>query len=155
MNAVVWNPSDEPTETPPDKAQAGALASRGWPVGLGFALSVIAGAALTQLPVPATVVLVILGLVAVAAFAAGSALGRTSPRTTASSQNPGSAELATQVVPIWQRTVEAARTESERSISGLLESFANVSARLDSALGADAGIAAVEFGAADRMLEHH
>jgi methyl-accepting chemotaxis protein len=63
--------------------------------------------------------------------------------------------LALQVVPVWKRNLEAARTHSERSSEALLESFARVSGHLDHALGSDPMSTALDVGAADELLERH
>lgn len=64
------------------------------------------------------------------------------------------AELPRQVVPVWKRSLDAARDHSEQSMSALLESFSNVSGQLDQAL--DAGTAAnVEPGAMDDLIRKH
>ncbi|HET7865229.1 MAG TPA: methyl-accepting chemotaxis protein [Burkholderiaceae bacterium] len=63
-------------------------------------------------------------------------------------------ELPRQVVPVWKRSLDAARDHSERSMSALLESFSNISGQLDQAL--DAGVGAnVEPGAMDDLIRRH
>jgi methyl-accepting chemotaxis protein len=61
--------------------------------------------------------------------------------------------LPTEVVPIWKRNIVAAKEDSERSMSSLLESFANVSVQLDNALGQNADLGILELGVADRLIE--
>ena len=65
------------------------------------------------------------------------------------------ARLSAQVLPVWQRNVEAARQHSERSSSNLLEAFANVSGHLDQAMGNGAGDGQLDVGAADQLLDRH
>jgi methyl-accepting chemotaxis protein len=64
-------------------------------------------------------------------------------------------EIIQQVVPVWQRNVEAARTHSERSMEALLASFASISTHLDEAVGGSANSPTLEAGAIDRLLENH
>ncbi len=74
-----------------------------------------------------------LGGVAVASALMGWAalrLGRSAARPVQVTAHDAE-ELARHIVPVWQRDVEPARQESERNTSDLLESFANVSSRLD------------------------
>ena len=63
--------------------------------------------------------------------------------------------LARQIVPVWQRNIEAARGHSERSMSQLLESFAVVAGHLDRALADATGGLQLEMGAADQLIERH
>jgi methyl-accepting chemotaxis protein len=60
------------------------------------------------------------------------------------------AQLSSQVVPIWQRSIEAARQESERSTATLLESFAQLSATLDGAVAG--GGASLSLGSVEELL---
>jgi methyl-accepting chemotaxis protein len=64
------------------------------------------------------------------------------------------ADLPRQVVPVWKRSLEAARDHSEQSMSALLESFSNVSGQLDQAIDAGTG-ANVEPGAMDELILKH
>lgn len=64
-------------------------------------------------------------------------------------------EIIQQVVPVWQRNVEAARVHSERSMEALLTSFASVSTHLDEAVGGSANSPVLEAGAIDRLLSDH
>lgn len=66
-----------------------------------------------------------------------------------------SAALSQQVVPVWNRNVEAARQHSEKSMEELLESFARVSQHLDSAVGADSVSLSLELGGPDELIERH
>ena len=68
--------------------------------------------------------------------------------------DPAGADLPRQVVPVWKRSLEAARDHSEQSMSTLLESFSNVSGQLDQAIDAGAG-ANVEPGAMDELIRKH
>jgi methyl-accepting chemotaxis protein len=63
-------------------------------------------------------------------------------------------ELPRQVVPVWKRSLDAARDHSERSMSMLLESFSNISGQLDQAIDAGAGVN-VEPGAMDELIRKH
>ncbi len=63
-------------------------------------------------------------------------------------------ELPRQVVPVWKRSLDAARDHSERSMSTLLESFSNISGQLDQAIDAGAG-ANMEPGAMDDLIRKH
>lgn len=63
-------------------------------------------------------------------------------------------ELPRQVVPVWKRSLDAARDHSERSTSTLLESFSNISGQLDQAIDAGSG-ANVEPGAMDELIRKH
>jgi len=63
-------------------------------------------------------------------------------------------DLPRQVVPVWKRSLDAARDHSERSMSSLLESFSNISGQLDQAIDAGAG-ANVEPGAMDELIRKH
>lgn len=65
------------------------------------------------------------------------------------------AVLAPQVVPVWQRNVEAARLQSERSMEGLLESFSRISMQIDQALGMHGTSPVMELGAIDKVLAQH
>ncbi|MES2888307.1 MAG: methyl-accepting chemotaxis protein, partial [Pseudomonadota bacterium] len=64
-------------------------------------------------------------------------------------------DLPQQVVPVWKRNVLAAREHSEKSMTSLLESFADVSVNLDKALGESADVGLIELGTADRLIEAH
>jgi methyl-accepting chemotaxis protein len=69
---------------------------------------------------------------------------------------PGSdTELTRQVVPVWQRSVEAARTHSEQEAGTLLESFARVSSHLDLAMAGTRDAPLLEIGAVDDLIERH
>lgn len=63
-------------------------------------------------------------------------------------------ELPRQVVPVWKRSLDAARDHSEQSMSALLESFSNISGQLDQAIDAGSG-ANVEPGAMDELILKH
>jgi len=63
--------------------------------------------------------------------------------------------LSQQVVPVWKRNVEAARTHSEKSIEALLESFVRVSSHLDHAVGADKVSMNIEMGGSDELVARH
>lgn len=63
--------------------------------------------------------------------------------------------LSMQVLPVWRRNLDAARSHSERSTSQLLESFAGVSSQLDQALAIADDAPTLELGAHDMLMEHH
>lgn len=63
--------------------------------------------------------------------------------------------LALQVVPVWRRNLDAARSHSERSMTQLLESFAGVSGQLDQALAIADDAPSLELGAHEMLMEHH
>lgn len=75
------------------------------------------------------------------------------PEERAAAAAPG-VDLPRQVVPVWKRSLDAARDHSEQSMSALLESFSNVSGQLDQAIDAGAG-ANVEPGAMDELIRKH
>lgn len=64
-------------------------------------------------------------------------------------------ELQQQVVPIWHRQMEAARSFSEESMSKLLESFSSVSSQLDDAMGAHSGNQGLDLGITDELMDRH
>ena len=51
-----------------------------------------------------------------------------------------------QVQPVWKRQIEAARTYSETSMAGLLESFATISAQIDESLGLNRASGLLDIG---------
>lgn len=63
--------------------------------------------------------------------------------------------LPRQVLPVWKRSIEAARTQSEQSSNDLVERFASISQQLDTTLGASAGVTRLDPGTSDRLLEQH
>jgi methyl-accepting chemotaxis protein len=127
---------------------------RGWRGGAACALAALAGAATFHLSPSNGALAWMLGLVVLTAFWVGSRVA-SAPATEAAKATATGTALQHQVIPVWQRSVEAARLESERSMSGLLESFASVSLQLETALGSESGATALEFGAADSLLERH
>lgn len=64
-------------------------------------------------------------------------------------------DLARQVVPVWQRNIEAARQFSEQESGALMENFSRVSSHLDMALAATADAPVLEVGAIDEMVDRH
>ena len=60
--------------------------------------------------------------------------------------------LPRQVLPVWKRSIEAARTQSEQSSNELVERFASISQQLDTTLGASAGVTRLDPGTSDRLL---
>lgn len=63
--------------------------------------------------------------------------------------------LPRQVLPVWKRSIEAARAQSEQSSNDLVERFASISQQLDTTLGASAGVTRLDPGTSDRLLEQH
>lgn len=106
----------------------GALAGRVWP-------AAVPGDVPAAPSVPAAA--------AIADFRAGD------PRT-------GATLLASQVVPVWQRQLEASRALAEQGVSGLLESFSMVSTGLGAAVeAAAAGQGQLGAGSVDELLDRH
>lgn len=64
-------------------------------------------------------------------------------------------ELQKQVQPVWKRQIEAARTYSETSMAGLLESFATISAQIDESLGLNGGSGLLDIGLPEEVIERH
>lgn len=88
--------------------------------------------------------------------ARGTESARTAPQ--AADHDIGSTELgrlSMQVLPVWRRNLDAARSHSERSTSQLLESFAGVSGQLDQALAIADDAPTLELGAHDMLMQHH
>lgn len=75
--------------------------------------------------------------------------------TAGSSSGAGTRLLASQVVPVWQRQLEASRAEAEQGLGGLLESFNQLSNGLAAAIAvADQGQQNhLGAGAADEIVE--
>lgn len=94
-------------------------------------------------------------------FAAFSAAGRGAPslydNSTRSAGGAGTVLLAGQVVPVWQRQLEASRAEADKGLSGLLESFNQLSAGLSTAVEAagQSQAATLGAGAADDFVDRH
>lgn len=67
----------------------------------------------------------------------------------------GARLLASQVVPVWQRQVEASRAEAEQGLGGLLESFNQLSSGLATAVDAAANGSQNQLGAgaADEIVD--
>lgn len=83
-----------------------------------------------------------LALLACFAALAVTALARRPPRPPAAgtgSRAAGDAQaggLTREVVPIWQRNIDAARAEGERQVNEIIEAFATIQSRLEEALNA-------------------
>lgn len=86
-------------------------------------------------------------------------LARIGPLPGASGQSggeDGARIMARGIVPVWQRHVEASRSEAERSVGALLESFAKLSGVLAStAEEVSRGNPSIGAGAVDEMLDRH
>lgn len=76
---------------------------------------------------------------------------RSHPRA---AQELSEARLGAQIVPVWQRTVEAAKTHSARNADTLLESFANVSGHLDQALAGGTSLT-LDNASIEQLLDRH
>lgn len=57
------------------------------------------------------------------------------------------------VVPIWQRSVEAARKDGEKQMNDIVEAFASIQQSLDQALGASNQSAGTGAGSSEHLLE--
>lgn len=133
--------------------QAGV--SWSWPLAVGVA----AGAALLHWmgPVAAGVLFAFVLLMALPSMLLrnssmdGDLLAQQSIGVTANGQGR---DILQQVLPVWRRNVEAARSHSERSMEGLLTSFASVNEHLDRAMGASGSTPLLEAGAIDKLLAH-
>lgn len=132
-------------------APAGAEATSALPIWLG---AVALGAA--ALAAGLVAVLARLALASPGAAHPGSAAAvfdNSAPRA----GDTGTAHLAGQVVPIWQRQLEASRAEAEQGLGGLLQSFNDLSAGLSAAVD-NAGQGATHSlgaGAADDVIDRH
>lgn len=99
-------------------------------------------------------------VVAIAAALGLVLAARRGPSGTAGDQNELLEEggtprsLERQVLPVWKRNVEAARSHSDASMGVLLERFASVSAQLDVALSNSSG-ASLDLGTTDELLQRH
>lgn len=63
--------------------------------------------------------------------------------------------LASQIVPVWKRQVDAAREHSARSAESLLESFGRLSSQIDGVLRVDEDGTKLGMGAIERVLQLH
>lgn len=74
-----------------------------------------------------------------------------------SARGAGTALLAGQVVPVWQRQLEASRAEAEQGLGGLLESFNELSTGLSTAVEAvgQGHGKTLGAGAADDFVDRH
>ncbi len=109
-----------------------------------------------------------LGLSAVGVFALvvlGAAfwlprLGATSTDALAPGGQPQGAtgpgrELEKQVLPVWRRQIESARSYSDTSMAELLTSFSSMTMQLDDALGTQGTPASFNLGSPEVMLAQH
>lgn len=64
-------------------------------------------------------------------------------------------ELEKQVIPVWRRQIESARTYSETSMADLLTSFSAVSMQLDEALSTQGNLHGFDLGMPEDMVEQH
>lgn len=64
------------------------------------------------------------------------------------------ADLNKQVVPVWRRHIEGAKTYSETSMADLLGSFAAVSMQLDEALGGYTHLSVLDVGSPEMLATH-
>lgn len=118
-----------------------------------------AGAALSPWPAATCAALALAAALLAMRAGTGSGLpgGSTSPPLSmAVDSGPQSVPiLPRQVLPVWKRSIEAARTQSEQSSNELVERFASISQQLDTTLGASAGVTRLDPGTSDRLLEQH
>jgi methyl-accepting chemotaxis protein len=63
--------------------------------------------------------------------------------------------LPEQIVPVWRRSVAAARQHAESSATDLMERFTNIHGQLDLAVGRGAPAVSLELGATDDLLDRH
>lgn len=68
---------------------------------------------------------------------------------------PEAARLTSQLVPVWSRNIDAARSYAEQSMSQLLESFSGVTGHLDRALDDANGSLQLDVGATDTLMGLH
>lgn len=142
------------------------LASPPWRQRLGRAARwaglVLAGATALQAAAwPAVAAVAVLA--ALIAAGAGRAAGRShlptplaEPLPATPDASPGAATpLPEQVVPVWRRSVEAARQHAESSATDLMERFTNIHGQLDLAVGRGAPAVSLELGATDDLLDRH
>lgn len=128
--------------------------SRHWLGGAGAAAALLIGAELQPL-----VGWVSLAWLACAVWAVNVWWSFRSSRLTkrheTKAQAPAEAQLAPQVVPVWQRNLLAANEHAERSMEALLESFGRITDNIDKALGASGVDHHLELGAIDRLIAGH
>ncbi len=97
----------------------------------------------------------------VAAAAAGVVLGgawmarSVGPQAPDEEAGDAGRSLVAQVIPVWQRTAELARSTAERDAAALTERFANVHAQLNVALDATSDAPTLDGAAIDDLLERH
>lgn len=65
------------------------------------------------------------------------------------------ATLSRQIVPVWQRQIDAARKFAEGTGEDLVSRFARISSHLDVALAASAGAPDLAPGALDGLIDNH
>jgi len=68
---------------------------------------------------------------------------------------PEAARLTSQVVPVWSRNIDAARSYAEQSMAQLLESFSGVTNHLDKALEDANGSLQLDVGSTDTLIALH
>ena len=83
------------------------------------------------------------------------ALDEPLPSPSSGPSMPPASPLPEQIVPVWRRSVEAARQHAETSASDLMERFTNIHGQLDLAVGRGAPAVSLELGATDDLLERH
>ncbi len=77
------------------------------------------------------------------------------PLQTDSLETVEGAELAPQIVPVWERNIQAANAHAERSNALLLESFGRITEHVDRVLGANGASAHLELSAIDSLVSGH
>ncbi|BDI04635.1 methyl-accepting chemotaxis protein [Sphaerotilus microaerophilus] len=115
------------------------------------ALSALACAAATQAGPWAWAVGLVaaLGVTALAWRRASASTAARRPNTDGDGHASG---LTREVVPIWQRNVDAARTEGEQQVNLIIESFATIQSRLDEALNAGGQLSS-PAGTGDALMQ--
>lgn len=152
--------------------ERGAVPARRWPWALAAAAVGAAaplGAVLVQGLPPGAATAAIAAAAALASFAcvalaASRSRVAAAPATASTTEfdnradepRSGPALMAAQVVPVWQRQLEASRTLAEQGVGGLLHSFNAVSDGLNAALqAASAGHGPLGAGSADELLDRN
>lgn len=75
------------------------------------------------------------------------------PRSGVAGPGQPGQHLPRAVVPIWQRSVEAARKDGEKQMNDIVEAFASIQQSLDQVLGASDQSAGTGAGSSEHLLE--
>lgn len=93
---------------------------------------------------------------ALAALLAWPRSGGSAAARAKSASAEGTTLMASQLVPVWRRHIEASRDEAERGVGGLLQSFSNLSDGLsEAARHAEKLTPSVSAGATDEALDEN